>query len=113
MTNDKECIVRYTAEEIDALLVRGESKTDWARVDAMTEEEPSSSIDFEEEGEIDWDNLEVTLAPSSQAPLVHVDGDLLDWFRKKGQGYQTRINQVLRSYVEAQREKETKDRKAS
>ena len=113
MASKEGRIVRYTAEEIDAMLARGESKSDWARVDAMTEEELEASIDFEEEGEIDWDNLEVTLAPSSRAPLVHVDGDLLDWFRKKGPGYQIRINQVLRSYVEAQREKETKDRKAS
>ena len=34
-----ERIVRYTAEEIDEMLRRGEDETDWAKVYAMTEEE--------------------------------------------------------------------------
>ena len=45
-----ERIVRYTADELDEMLRRGESQTDWARVDAMTEEELEASIDHEEEG---------------------------------------------------------------
>ena len=35
--------VRYTVEEIDAMLARG-SRTDWARVKGMTEEELEASI---------------------------------------------------------------------
>ena len=30
---------------------------------------------------------------------MRIDGDVLDWFRSAGKGYQTRINAVLRSYV--------------
>jgi len=30
---------------------------------------------------------------------MRVDQDVLDFFRKTGKGYQTRINAVLRSYV--------------
>jgi hypothetical protein len=37
-------IVRYTAEEIDELRKNGGSKTDWAKADAMTEEELEASI---------------------------------------------------------------------
>jgi len=116
MASTEGRIVRYTAAEIDAMLARGESKTDWARVDALTEEELEASIDFEEEGEVDWDNLDIKLGPSSRAPLIRVDGDIIDWFRKQGPGYQTRMNQVLRSYVEAQQKKEQperRDRRAS
>jgi hypothetical protein len=29
-------IVRYTAEELDEMIRQGESRTDWAKVDAMT-----------------------------------------------------------------------------
>ena len=54
-----EHIVRYTAEELDEMRRRGESQTDWARVDAMTEEELEASIDHEEEGEIDWSTVQV------------------------------------------------------
>jgi hypothetical protein len=45
-----ERIVRYTADEIDEMIRRGESRTDWAYVDALTEEELEASIDFEDEG---------------------------------------------------------------
>ena len=38
MTTRKENIVRYTAEEIDEMLARGEDQTDWERVRNMTEE---------------------------------------------------------------------------
>lgn len=36
---------------------------------------------------------------------VRFDQDVVDWFREQGPGYQTRMNAVLRSYVEAQRDK--------
>jgi hypothetical protein len=36
--------VRYTVPEIDKMLTRGESRTDWAAVKAMTEDEPEASI---------------------------------------------------------------------
>ncbi len=105
--SDEERIVRYTGEEIDEMIRRGESKTDWARVDALTEEELEASIDYEEEGEFDWDNVHVGIPPAKKQLTVRFDEDVIEWFRAQGAGYQTRMNQVLRSYVEAQRGKET------
>ena len=32
---------------------------------------------------------------------IRIDPDVLGWFRQQGRKYQTRINAVLRSYVEA------------
>ena len=32
---------------------------------------------------------------------LRIDKDVLDWFRKQGRGYQTRINALLRAYVDA------------
>ena len=32
---------------------------------------------------------------------LRVDPEVLDWFRVQGPGYQTRINAVLRAYMEA------------
>jgi hypothetical protein len=37
-------IVSYTVAELEAMRARGESRTDWARVDAMTEEELEAAI---------------------------------------------------------------------
>jgi hypothetical protein len=36
--------VRYTTEEIDEMLARGESRTDWAAIKAVTEDELEASI---------------------------------------------------------------------
>ncbi len=61
-----EHIVRYTADELDEMLARGESRTDWARVDAMSEEELEASIDRAEEGEFDWTTVQIGIpGPSS------------------------------------------------
>jgi uncharacterized protein (DUF4415 family) len=41
-------------------------------------------------------------AASTKVQLtIRVDRDDLEWYRKKGRGYQTRINQLLRAYIEA------------
>lgn len=32
---------------------------------------------------------------------LRLDADVIDWFRRSGPGYQTRINQLLRAYMEA------------
>ena len=34
---------------------------------------------------------------------LRLDPDVLAWFRNAGRGYQTRINAVLRAFVEAQK----------
>ena len=35
---------------------------------------------------------------------VRFDADIVDWFRKQGRGYQTRMNAVLRAYMETRRD---------
>ena len=37
--------------------------------------------------------------------LEELDEDVLDWLKKQGRGYQTRINAILRAYYEAHKEK--------
>lgn len=98
-------IVSYTYDELEEMRERGEDLTDWARVDAMTEEELEASIDEEEEGIPLWEMaLPVSINLTGKKQLtIRLDEDLLDWFKAQGSGYQTRINAVLRSYVEAQK----------
>jgi uncharacterized protein (DUF4415 family) len=38
-----------------------------------------------------------------QIVTIRLDVDMLEWFKAAGPGYQTRINQVLREYMDAQR----------
>ncbi len=99
---NNEHTVRSTADEIDQMRRRGEDQTDWARVDAMTEEELEASIDHDEEGEIDWSTVQVGIPGPKQQLTVRFDADVVEWFKAQGAGYQTRMNAVLRSFVEAQ-----------
>ena len=41
-------------------------------------------------------------APKQQL-TVRLDADVVDFFKAKGKGYQTRMNEVLRTYVQAMR----------
>jgi uncharacterized protein (DUF4415 family) len=50
----------------------------------------------------DWTNLKVTWPQPKQAISLRIDQDILSWFRDGGPGYQTRMNAVLRAFVDAQ-----------
>jgi len=82
------------------------SRSDWAKASAVSNEELEASIaaDRDEAGMVmDWDSVTVEL-PKPKADLhMRVDRDVLDFFRRTGKGYQTRINAVLRSYVSRMR----------
>jgi uncharacterized protein (DUF4415 family) len=98
-------IVRYTDDELRAKIKRGEDRTDWARVDATTPEqvERQAAEDGDELPE-GWEKTAVLgLPPPKKAVNLRIDADVLDWFRHTGKGYQTRINNVLRSFVESRK----------
>ena len=46
-----------------------------------------------------WKEADLVVAPLKQTISLRVDQDVLDWFRAQGPRYQTRMNAVLRSYV--------------
>jgi uncharacterized protein (DUF4415 family) len=99
-------ITRYTAEEISAMLARGESRTDWAAVKAMTEEELEASIAADPDDvhePIDWTQAVEGVPPRKRDIHIRIDEDVLDWFRQAGRGYQTRINNVLRAFMESRK----------
>jgi len=98
-----ERIVSYTADELRAMQARGESKTDWAKAAAMTDADLEASIaaDPDEAGMVvDWAKASVDMPQPKAVLNMRVDRDVLDFFRRGGRGYQTKINAVLRSYVE-------------
>lgn len=83
-------------------------RTDWQRVDALTEEELEAAIASDPDTEElvpGWLERAKLLRPPQpkERVTVRLDADVLKWFRQQGPGYQTRINAVLRSYVEAKR----------
>jgi uncharacterized protein (DUF4415 family) len=100
-----ERLSQYTIEELEQKRSRGEDRTDWRRIDRLSEAELRAAIDAADEGEFDWSKVEVGMPTSKQQLTVRFDLDVINWFRAQGAGYQTKMNQVLRSYVEAHRKK--------
>jgi uncharacterized protein (DUF4415 family) len=103
----KERIVRHTDEELRAMQARGESKNDWKVATAMTNAQLEAAIagDPEEAGMVvDWAQASVELPEPKAVLNMRVDRDVLEFFRRQGRGYQTKINAVLRSYVEQMRD---------
>ncbi len=48
-----------------------------------------------------WDAAEVNLPSVKKQVTLRIDPEIVEFFKASGQGYQTRINAVLRSYVKA------------
>ncbi len=85
-----------------------ESQTDWARIDAMTDDE----IDLTDIPEITeemwakavWRKGSKSNSTNSQETLA-VDSDVIEFFKAQGRDYQKKINQLLRAYMEANQTK--------
>jgi uncharacterized protein (DUF4415 family) len=108
---NEENIKQYTAEQVKAMRERGEDRSDWAKVNSMTEEELEAAIasDPDEAGiEWDWEKAKLVMPEPKEHINLRVDADVLRFFKSQGKGYQTRMNAVLRAYVEAQQAKTPK-----
>ena len=98
MKKKSEHIVRYTEAELRAMHARGEDKTDLKA--AMLKPLPSGRDPDDAMEEIDWATAELPMPRRKAHMTLRLDADMLDWFRKQGRGYQTRINAILRRYFE-------------
>lgn len=97
--------VRYSARQIDAMRKKGRDRTDLDRIDAMNSAEVEALAAADDEGDFDWSKARLGFPGPKQQLTMRFDKDVIDWFRAQGSGYQTRMNAVLRSFVEAQRER--------
>jgi uncharacterized protein (DUF4415 family) len=85
---------------------RRKGKTDWARVDALTDEEIEEAVRSDPDAaplDFDWSDAVFVEPPLKKPISIRLDSDVLDFFKRGGSGYQRRINQVLRSYMEQRR----------
>ena len=77
-----------------------ESRTDWDRLESMTDSEIDFS-DAPELGKAFFRRAKIRLPQGKLSLSLRLDKEVLGWFKRQGKGYQTRINAVLRAYVEA------------
>ena len=77
-----------------------ESRTDWEKLERV----PDEKIDMSDIPELDeafFRNAKVRLPAGKQLVSLRLDRDVLDWFKRQGKGYQTKMNAILRAYVRA------------
>ena len=60
--------------------------------------------DIPELGREFWKNAELVEPDNTQQVTLRIKRTVLEFFKAGGKGYQTRINQVLESYVKSRRE---------
>jgi uncharacterized protein (DUF4415 family) len=98
-------IVSYTWLELATL----PDRTDWDRLDRMTDEEIEAAVGDDPDAapiadESFWKNATVIEPPPRELISVEIDKEVLDWFRSLGGSYDWRINTVLRAFMEQHRD---------
>ena len=89
--NAESTIVRHSLSEIKALCEAGEDGTS-----ADAPEAESLGAEF-------WRAARVVMPAGKTSVHLRLDSDVVDWFRARGKGHLTRMNAVLRAYVETQK----------
>ncbi|MGH7168708.1 MAG: BrnA antitoxin family protein [Gemmataceae bacterium] len=79
------------------------SRTDWKRVDELKDEK----IDFSDAPELTPEMFARAVVRRGLKPVarkklltLRIDSDVVEWYKCQGSGYQTRINALLRAYME-------------
>ncbi|MEP0998686.1 BrnA antitoxin family protein [Leptolyngbya sp. SLC-A1] len=81
------------------------SKTDWARIDAMTDEDIDTS-DIPPLDEAFFAKAKLRMPHQSSASIVTVpiDAETLNWFQSQGEGAEQHMAAALRIYAESQKQ---------
>jgi len=92
---DKSTSVEYTREELEGL----SDETDWAKVDAMTDEE----VYQDALGDPDAQPTDAAFWATAQPPdnFLCIEPDILAWFKRETTDYEALINKALLHYIEA------------
>ena len=78
-------------------------KTDFRQMRRMRDAEIDDS-DIPKLDKSFWKAAKLTMPEPKDRLTIRVDHDVVEWLKKAGSGYQTRINAILRSYMKAQSE---------
>jgi len=83
------------------------TRTDWNKLRRRNAAEIHAGIEADPDAHPTdaafWKDAKVVLPNRKTVVTMRLDADLLNWFRQQ-RGYQTRINAILRIYMEAHEE---------
>jgi uncharacterized protein (DUF4415 family) len=85
-----------------------EGKTDWQAFEKLTDDEIAAAVGNDPDAapiDVDWSDAELVIPPKKTAMSIRLDEDIVAFFKELGPGYQTRINAVLRHYMDYKRRK--------
>ena len=82
------------------------SKTNLARIDAMPDEEVDTA-EIPPLTKAFFKQATLRLPTRKETITMRVDAEVLNWFKREGKGYQSRMNAVLKMFVEAHRGQKT------
>jgi uncharacterized protein (DUF4415 family) len=95
-----------TTGKTSAFERQAENRTNWERLRTISAEDIRASIeddpDIHPTDAAFWEGAKVVRPKSKTKVSIQLDTDLLAWFQQDS-SYQTRINEILRSYYEAHR----------
>ena len=102
--------VKHTKKPSETEPTAPRGRANLERLREVTEEDteqtsPPELVDFPPDF---WDEAEVVYPPAKEAISLRVDRDVLSWFRERGPKYQTRMNAVLRSYMQSVESRRTR-----
>ena len=85
-------------------------KSNLTKFDAMTD----NDIDYSEipdlgDAEELWAKGHIQRAGEPFLPVIPIDPEVLEWFSSQSEDYYSRINAVLRAYMEARRKAQVKE----
>ena len=81
------------------------SRTDWAALEAMTDEE----IDYSEIPpltEAFFENATLRIPANQVRSLIQLDAEVMEWYQSQETDYRTLIHSVLRRYMEDSRNRQ-------
>lgn len=79
-----------------------ESRTDWARIDTMTDDEIDTS-DIPELDDQFFANAVVWQPKSQRTVGLVVEKEVVDWFEEQGPNYKIRMSAALKEYADSHR----------
>lgn len=100
---NKSNIVSSSLEDILKRTKAEETRTDWRRVDAMTDSDIEAHMrdddDWADLTDFDWSQADIVYPKPKQSISIRLDEDVVRFFKSSGKGYQTRMNAVLRQFM--------------
>jgi uncharacterized protein (DUF4415 family) len=74
--------------------------TDWDRLAKMKDEDIDTS-DIPPLDENFFKTAIIQMPEKKDIITIRLDRPIINWFRSKGKGYQTKINAILKTYIKA------------